>query len=66
LARADSISGFGLRSTPAFTPLFERLVNTVHTASPSSKLLFNVAPDNSLDAAKRWFPEIETEAEAQA
>jgi hypothetical protein len=57
-------SGFGIRGTKDFTPLFERLVNTIHTASPSSKLLFNTSPDGTLDAARRQFPEIPAEQAA--
>jgi hypothetical protein len=57
-SRLNSRRGFGIRSTKEFTPLFERLVNTIHTASPASKLLFNTSPDGTLDAVIRHFPEV--------
>jgi len=37
--------------------MFEALVNTVHEKSPKSKILFNSQPDDTIEAAKRWFPE---------
>jgi hypothetical protein len=37
--------------------MFEALVNTVKEKSPDSKLLFNTQPDDTIEAAKRWFPE---------
>jgi hypothetical protein len=51
-------SGFGIRGTKQFTPLFEKLVNTISEKSPQSKLLFNIAPDNTLEAVRRWFPDL--------
>lgn len=54
-------SGFGIRSTPNYTPLFEALVNTIATTSPGTKMLFNTSPDSTLDAARRQFPEIKEE-----
>jgi hypothetical protein len=49
--------GVGIRVNRQFTPLFEELVNTVKEKSPSSKLLFNSQPDDTIEAVKRWFPE---------
>ncbi|KAF2813705.1 uncharacterized protein BDZ99DRAFT_459479 [Mytilinidion resinicola] len=49
--------GIGIRANRQFTPLFESLVNTVHEKSPHTKLLFNTQPDDTIEAAKRWFPE---------
>jgi hypothetical protein len=43
--------------TKDLTPFFEKLVNTIHDTSPKSRLLFNTMPDNTLEAARRWFPE---------
>jgi len=54
--------GNGIRSQAKFTVLFERLVNTIHDKSPGTKFIFNTMPDNTLDAAKRVFPELEGSA----
>jgi hypothetical protein len=46
--------GGGIRMIPEHTELFERIVNVLHEVSPGIRLCFNTAPDNSVDALKRW------------
>ena len=46
--------GGGLRMIPEHTLLFERIVNVLHTVSPGIRLCFNTAPDNTVDALRRW------------
>jgi hypothetical protein len=49
--------GWGARSTPELTPIFEDLVNFCKDKSPKSKLLFNQSPNDLLEPVKRQFPE---------
>jgi hypothetical protein len=46
--------GGGIRMIPEHTELFERIVNVVHEISPGIRLCFNTAPDNTVDALRRW------------
>jgi hypothetical protein len=46
--------GGGIRMIPEHTELFERIVNVVLEASPGIRLCFNTAPDNTVDALRRW------------
>jgi hypothetical protein len=46
--------GGGIRMIPEHTELFERVVNVLHEVSPGIRLCFNTAPDNTVDALRRW------------
>jgi hypothetical protein len=46
--------GAGVRLDPEAFIVFERLVNTVHSAAPSAKICFNTNPSDTADAVKRW------------
>ncbi len=46
--------GGGIRMIPGHTGLFERVVNVLHEVSPGIRLCFNTAPDNTVDALRRW------------
>ncbi len=46
--------GGGIRMIPEHTELFERIVNVLHELSPGIRLCFNTAPDNTVDALRRW------------
>jgi hypothetical protein len=46
--------GGGIRMMPEHTELFERIVNVLHQVSPGIRLCFNTAPDNTVDALRRW------------
>eukprot|EP01117_Protostelium_nocturnum_P019206 TRINITY_DN826_c0_g1_i1.p1 TRINITY_DN826_c0_g1~~TRINITY_DN826_c0_g1_i1.p1 ORF type:complete len:158 (-),score=33.01 TRINITY_DN826_c0_g1_i1:75-548(-) len=48
--------GFGVRSQPQLTVFFEDLVNAVMKNSVHSQLIFNTAPENTLEAIKRRLP----------
>jgi len=48
--------GAGIRTIPAYFSLFERLINVVHEAAPTSKICFNTEPDDTTDAVLRWIP----------
>jgi len=49
------VVGLGMRRNPAFSVLFEKIVNEVVETAPGIKLLFNTSPESTLDAVKRWF-----------
>ena len=49
-----ALIGGGIRMIPEHTELFERIVNALHEQSPGIRLCFNTAPDNSIDALRRW------------
>jgi hypothetical protein len=49
--------GWGARSVPELTPMFEDLVNFCRENSPRSKLLFNQSPNDLIEPVKRQFPE---------
>ncbi|MER7575981.1 hypothetical protein [Streptomyces sp. NPDC126514] len=46
--------GGGVRMLPEHTLLFERLVNTLTEAAAGIPLCFNSAPENTVDALRRW------------
>jgi hypothetical protein len=46
--------GGGVRMVPEHTLLFERIVNVLHEVSPGIRLCFNITPDNTVDALRRW------------
>jgi len=46
--------GAGVRLIAQNTPLFEKLVNVVHSHAPDAKLCFNTRPDDTAHAVKRW------------
>ena len=46
--------GGGIRMMPEHTELFERIVNVLHQVSPGIRMCFNTAPDNTVDALRRW------------
>lgn len=46
--------GGGIRMIPEHTELFERIVNVLHEVTPRIRLCFNTAPDNTVDALRRW------------
>ncbi|MEU0301673.1 hypothetical protein ABZ252_19745 [Streptomyces sp. NPDC006175] len=46
--------GGGIRMAPESTLLFERLVNVLTEAAPGIRLCFNTAPENTVEALRRW------------
>ncbi|MCK9930316.1 hypothetical protein MXD62_24660 [Frankia sp. Mgl5] len=46
--------GGGVRMLPENTLLFERLVNLLTETAPGIRLCFNTAPENTVEALKRW------------
>lgn len=48
----------GVRGNPGLAVFFEQLVNTVveNSLSPPPKLMFNISPQSSIEAAKRQLP----------
>jgi hypothetical protein len=49
------VIGGGIRIPPKSLLLFERLLNTVHKSAPNASIAFNTAPQDTADAAARWF-----------
>jgi hypothetical protein len=49
------VIGGGIRIPPKSLLLFERLVNTVHKSAPAAAIAFNAMPQDTADAAARWF-----------
>ena len=49
------VIGGGIRIPPKSLMLFEALVNTVHTCAPNASIAFNTRPEDTADAAARWF-----------
>lgn len=45
--------GSGLRTSHEYTPIFERIVNTVIAVQPGVPLCFNDSPETTLDAVRR-------------
>jgi hypothetical protein len=35
-------------------PLFEKILNLVHTLAPDAKICFNTNPSDTLEAVQRW------------
>ena len=50
------IVGAGVRLVAANTPLFEKIINTIHEHAPRAKLCFNTEPTDTAEAVQRWFP----------
>lgn len=46
--------GAGVRVVPSNFILFEKLINVVHEHAPRSKICFNTAPSDTLEALRRW------------
>jgi hypothetical protein len=56
-ARYDCVViGAGVRLPPRGLAIFEVVINAVHKAAPGAAIAFNTRPDDSADAAARWFP----------
>lgn len=51
------VIGGGLRIPPKNLPLFEAVVNIVHTAAPKAAIAFNTRPEDTADAAARQLGE---------
>jgi hypothetical protein len=49
------VIGGGLRIPPKSLLLFETLVNAVHKSAPHASIAFNTSPQDTADAAARWF-----------
>ena len=49
--------GAGVRLVPSNTRLFESLVNLIHTELPSSRFVFNRAPETTPEDIRRYFPD---------
>ena len=49
------VIGGGLRLPPRSLLLFEQLVNAVHRNAPATAIAFNTSPQDTADAAARWF-----------
>ncbi len=49
------VIGGGIRIPPKSLLLFETLVNTVHRSAPHASIAFNTSPQDTADAAARWF-----------
>lgn len=45
--------GSGLRTSHEYTPIFERVVNTVVARQPGVRFCFNDSPETTLDAVRR-------------
>jgi hypothetical protein len=49
------VIGGGIRVPPKSLLLFETLINTVHKTAPAASIAFNTRPEDTADAAARWF-----------
>lgn len=49
------VIGGGLRIPAPSLLLFEQLVNAVHKGAPQAAIAFNTSPQDTADAAARWF-----------
>ena len=49
------VIGGGIRLPPKSLLLFEAVINAVHRAAPSAFIAFNTRPEDSADAAARWW-----------
>ena len=52
------VIGFGVRSPVEFTEFFEAVVNAARENAPQAKLMFNTKPTDTLEAIRRFFPQI--------
>jgi hypothetical protein len=49
------VIGAGLRLPAPRLPLFELVINLIHTyASPSARICFNTTPADTVEAVQRW------------
>ena len=48
------VIGAGLREPEALLPLFEKILNLVHSLAPQARICFNTNPADTLDAVLRW------------
>ena len=49
------VIGAGLRLPPLRMPLFEQVINLIHThAQPGTKICFNTTPADTVEAVQRW------------
>jgi hypothetical protein len=48
------VIGAGLREPKPRLPLFEKILNLVHTLAPDAKICFNTNPSDTLEAVQRW------------
>ena len=49
------VIGGGIRIPPKSLLLFERLLNSIHKSAPEASIAFNTVPQDTADAASRWF-----------
>jgi len=49
------VIGGGIRIPPKSLLLFEALLNAVHKSAPNASIAFNTVPQDTADAAARWF-----------
>ena len=49
------VIGGGLRLPPKSLLLFETVINAVHKAAPNASIVFNTRPEDTAEAAARWF-----------
>jgi len=49
------VIGGGIRIPPKSLLLFERLLNSIHKSAPEASIAFNTVPQDTADAAGRWF-----------
>src|SRR5438477_4405321 len=50
------VIGGGVRLPARRLAIFEAVINAVQQAAPGAAVAFNTRPDDSADAAARWFP----------
>jgi len=48
------VIGAGLREPPERLPLFEKIINLVHTLAPEATICFNTTPADTAEAVLRW------------
>lgn len=46
--------GAGIRVDTDYFPLFEKLINVIHSYAPQAYIAFNTNPLDSVEAVKRW------------
>ena len=48
------VIGVGLREPPLRLPLFEKVINLVHTLAPKARICFNTTPADTVEAVRQW------------
>lgn len=48
------VIGAGIRTSPTYFFLFERLLNVVHEHAPNARICFNTKPSDTAEAVQRW------------